>query len=109
MWSYWRARRTPARTCRHPRAHATGRATSTAPDDTIHHFDAHRRYGPAMPRRTVSEKRVATAVRLPESLHAQLQEQADLRDVSVNFLVVRAVQQYLEQAPDPLALERSAS
>jgi predicted HicB family RNase H-like nuclease len=62
-----------------------------------------------MPRRTGSEKRVATAVRLPESLHGELQRQADVRDVSVNFLVVRAVQQYLETAPDPMALERSAS
>lgn len=62
-----------------------------------------------MPRRTSSEKRVATAVRLPEELHAELQEQAEMRDVSVNFLVVRAVQQYLKQAPDPLAFEHSAS
>lgn len=62
-----------------------------------------------MPRRSESEKRVATAVRLPESLHAELQQQADDRDVSVNFLVVRAVTQYLENAPDPLALERAAA
>lgn len=52
---------------------------------------------------------MATAVRLPESLHAELQRQADDRDVSVNFLVVRAVTQYLDNAPDPLALERAAS
>lgn len=58
-----------------------------------------------MPRRTESEKRVATAVRLPESLHEELQRQADERDVSVNFLVVRAVRQYLEVAPDPFANE----
>ncbi len=55
-----------------------------------------------MPRRTSSEKRVATAVRLPEGLHEELQRQAELRDVSVNFLVVRAVTQYLAAAPDPL-------
>ena len=51
------------------------------------------------------EKRIATAVRLPESLHHDLQDQAELRDVSVNFLVVRAVTQYLKNAPNPLALE----
>jgi hypothetical protein len=76
---------------------------------TIHHFVAPIGYGPVMPRRADSEKRVATAVRLPQSLHRELQQQAELRDVSVNFLVVRAVQQYLQQAPDPLALENSAS
>lgn len=58
-----------------------------------------------MPRRTDSEKRIATAVRVPESLHAELQRQADERDVSVNFLVVRAVRQYLDAAPDPFAAE----
>jgi predicted HicB family RNase H-like nuclease len=61
-----------------------------------------------MPRRTSSEKRIATAVRLPEDLHDELQRQADRRDVSVNFLVVRAVQRYLESAPDPTALETAA-
>jgi predicted HicB family RNase H-like nuclease len=58
-----------------------------------------------MPRRTDSEKRIATAVRLPESLHTELQRQADERDVSVNFLVVRAVRQYLEAAPSPFGSE----
>jgi predicted transcriptional regulator len=41
--------------------------------------------------------RVATAVRLPVDLHQQLQEVADERDVSVNYLIVRGVSQYLEQ------------
>ncbi len=58
-----------------------------------------------MPRRPGTEKRIATAVRLPEKVHEELQRQADQRDVSVNFLVVRAVQQYLESAPDPYAVE----
>lgn len=73
---------------------------------TIHHLRAAPAYRQLMPRRTGSEKRVATAVRLPEDLHEELQRQAELRDVSVNFLVVRAVSQYLEHAPDPLAAER---
>jgi predicted HicB family RNase H-like nuclease len=59
-----------------------------------------------MPRQPRSEERVATAVRLPKHLHDELQRQAELRDVSVNFLVVRAVAQYLETAPDPNELDR---
>lgn len=47
-------------------------------------------------------------MRLPKDLHDELQRQADQRDVSVNFLVVRAVQRYLESAPDPTALETAA-
>ena len=39
--------------------------------------------------------RVATAIRLPTDLHAQLQEAADARDVSVNWLITRAVEQLL--------------
>lgn len=44
-------------------------------------------------------KRVATAVRLPEDLHSRLQEQAEMRDVSVNWLVTKAVEQFLESLP----------
>ena len=61
-----------------------------------------------MPRSTKGEERIATAVRLPLSLHYELQAQADQRDVSVNFLVVRAVTQYLQNAPDPMGLEKLA-
>lgn len=50
-------------------------------------------------------RRVPTTVRLPESLHSQLVEQADARDASVNFLINRAVTRYLEAAPDPFAGE----
>ena len=46
-----------------------------------------------------SKKRVATAVRLPEDLHHRLQEHAEMRDVSVNWLVTRAVEQFLEGLP----------
>ena len=75
----------------------------------IHHLRAGSGYCRNMARQSNTEKRVATAVRLPKSLHHQLQDQAELRDVSVNFLVVRAVTQYLQNAPDPLALEGSAA
>jgi hypothetical protein len=53
--------------------------------------------------------RPSSLVRLPQHLHDELQRQAVQRDVSVNYLVVRAVSQYLETAPDPAAFERSAS
>jgi predicted HicB family RNase H-like nuclease len=62
-----------------------------------------------MPRRPQSEPRVATAVRLPKALHDELHHQAELRDVSVNFLVIRAVTQYLASAPDPLGAEVSGA
>jgi hypothetical protein len=48
-----------------------------------------------------TEPRVATAVRLPSSLHGELQNAATERDVSVNFLVTRAVSAYLAQLPPP--------
>jgi len=58
-----------------------------------------------MPKSTPSSRRVSTAVRLPEELHAELQRQANERDVSVNFLVTRAVGHYLRELgpADPLA------
>ncbi len=49
--------------------------------------------------RICDEPRVATAVRLPESLHQRLQDAATERDVSVNLLVTRAVEEYLERLP----------
>lgn len=75
------------------------------PVTDIHHLRACTGYRGGMARQRKAEKRIATAVRIPESIHHQLQDQAELRDVSVNFLVVRAVTQYLQNAPDPLALE----
>jgi hypothetical protein len=45
------------------------------------------------------EPRVATAIRLPTSLHGELQTAATERDVSVNFLVTRAVAAFLAQLP----------
>ncbi len=49
--------------------------------------------------RVYDEPRVATAIRLPTSLHEELQSVASERDVSVNFLVTRAVSTYLAQLP----------
>lgn len=45
------------------------------------------------------DNRVATAIRLPREMHEELQRQAELRDVSVNFLIVRAVNDFLENLP----------
>jgi predicted HicB family RNase H-like nuclease len=47
--------------------------------------------------RVYDEKRVTTAVRLPESLHERLRDAADERDVSVNLLVMKAIDDYLDR------------
>jgi hypothetical protein len=53
-----------------------------------------------MPRpRTYDEPRVATAVRLPESIHRRLHDAACDRDVSANLLVIRAVSELLDRLP----------
>lgn len=44
------------------------------------------------------ERRVATAIRLPADLSKQLRDEAARRDVSMNYLIVRAVTRYLENA-----------
>jgi predicted transcriptional regulator len=48
---------------------------------------------------------VATAVRFPEDLHERLQEHAEMRDVSVNWLVNRAVEQFLDGLPSRAQVE----
>lgn len=45
------------------------------------------------------EPRIATAIRLPATLHEELRAAAAERDVSVNVLVNRAVQTYLRLEP----------
>ncbi len=47
---------------------------------------------------------MATAVRLPASLHQALHDAAAVRDVSANLLVTRAVSDFLDrlQSPDQL-------
>lgn len=49
--------------------------------------------------RISDERRIATAVRLPESLHRRLQLAASDRDVSANLLITKAVDDYLERLP----------
>jgi hypothetical protein len=73
---------------------------------TIHHSRARAFYGRRMPKSIASNRRVSTAVRLPSELHAELQRQAHERDVSVNFLITRAVDHYLRELgpADPLAV-----
>lgn len=43
-----------------------------------------------------TEERVTTAVRLPVSLHRRLQQEAEARDVSVNYIVTKATSRWLE-------------
>ena len=49
--------------------------------------------------RTYDERRIATAIRLPESIHRRLHDAASNRDVSANLLVTRAVCEFLERLP----------
>lgn len=83
--------RTSARTIPHPRAPAL--------------------YGRRVANSKASRTRVSTAIRLPTELHAELQRHAEERDVSVNFLVTRAVDHYLRQLgpADPLATELTST
>jgi hypothetical protein len=56
--------------------------------------------------RIYDEPRIATAIRLPVSLRDELQAVAAEREVSVNFLVIRAVSDYLKQLPPAGAKRR---
>ncbi len=47
--------------------------------------------------RTHIEDRIATAVRLPESVHRRLHEAARARQVSANLLVTSAISEYLDR------------
>jgi hypothetical protein len=49
--------------------------------------------------RTYEEKRIATAVRLPESIHHRLHQAALDRDISANWLVTRAIAEFLDRLP----------
>jgi predicted HicB family RNase H-like nuclease len=48
-----------------------------------------------------NEKRITTAVRLPATAHKKLADAARERDVSVNYLINRAVDQYLAALREP--------
>ncbi|MEY2462143.1 MAG: hypothetical protein QOH64_281 [Acidimicrobiaceae bacterium] len=41
------------------------------------------------------KKRTSTAIRFPVELHSRLQQAADERGFSVNFMVVKAVEEFL--------------
>lgn len=43
------------------------------------------------------ERRITTAIRVPEQLHGQLSEAAEERDLSVNYLVVRAIEDFMNR------------
>jgi hypothetical protein len=49
--------------------------------------------------RTYDERRIATAVRLPVSVHRRLHEAATDRNLSANLLVIRALTEFLDQLP----------
>jgi predicted transcriptional regulator len=50
-----------------------------------------------LPEASVSRAaRTTTAIRFPPDVHARLQEAAEDRDLSMNFLVVKAVEQFLD-------------
>lgn len=57
------------------------------------------------------EDRVTTAFRLPKDLHARLTEAAAERDLSANFLAVKALEEFLDNLvpADQLRLTRNAS
>lgn len=54
--------------------------------------------------------RTATAVRFPDDVHDQLVRAAEERDLSVNYLVVKAVQDFLPRLipADELTLTRAS-
>lgn len=47
--------------------------------------------------RVYNERRVQTAFRIPESLLQRLQAEADAREVSANYLVVKAIESHLKE------------
>ena len=51
----------------------------------------------ATDQRAADRERVATAIRFPKDVLASLHEAADDRDLSVNYLVVKAVEDFLRR------------
>jgi predicted HicB family RNase H-like nuclease len=47
--------------------------------------------------RVHAEDRVTTAVRVPKTLHERVRSVAEERQVGVNFLMVRALEEYLDR------------
>ncbi len=50
---------------------------------------------------TRERARSVTAVRLPPDLHRRLKEAAEERDLSLNFLVVKAIEEFLRRLVPP--------
>lgn len=42
------------------------------------------------------KKRLTTGIRFPEDLHERLKTAAEERDLSINYLVVKAVEEFLD-------------
>jgi predicted DNA-binding ribbon-helix-helix protein len=59
--------------------------------------------------KTYTQPRVTTAVRLPEPLYRRLRDEADARDTSVNHLLVKAADYYLDRLPPVDIAEEKAS
>jgi predicted HicB family RNase H-like nuclease len=58
----------------------------------------------------VKKQRVTTALRFPADLHERLRAAAEERDLSVNYLVVKAVEEFLDRLipADELRLTRAS-
>lgn len=59
---------------------------------------------------TERKQRTTTAIRFPEPLHEKLKEAAEERDLSINFLVVKACEDFVKNLipADEIRLTRSA-
>jgi predicted transcriptional regulator len=57
-----------------------------------------------------SKARTTTAIRFPDEVHQRLKEAAEERDLSINFMVVKAVEEMLDNLlpASELRLTRSA-
>lgn len=48
-----------------------------------------------------ARKRTTTAIRFPEELHERLRQAADAFGLPINFIVVKAMEEFLDQMIDP--------
>ncbi len=56
-----------------------------------------RAYAARVPRPRIHDDRITTAVRLPPDLHERLRRAADERQVSVNYLIQKSLEDYLHR------------
>lgn len=63
----------------------------------------------ARPAQTDRKPRTATAIRFPEELHERLRQAAESYGLPLNFLVVKAMEDFLDRMipPDEFRLTRS--